>query len=100
MAERATKPVMFVHPDADHPEVRKLLKRAGYVVVVTASPPEHFRILPEVPIAPASMLGKCAFETLQQLKGFHNADEVRADFGKRVVNALVAIEAMAREVEP
>lgn len=91
MAERATKPVIFVHPEADTPEVRKLLRRAGYVVIVSASPPEHFRILPEVPVAPASILGRAAVETINQLKGFLSAEDVRAAYGKRVVQAVVAM---------
>jgi hypothetical protein len=96
MSEKpATRPIMFVHPDADTKQMRRLLGRAGYVVVVTASPPEHFRVLPQVPTAPLTILGQAARDMFENAK-FYGADEMRKDYALRVVKMLQAVEDLAR----
>lgn len=84
MASRSPKPIIVVHPESASEKVVSTLERAGYAVLVSASP-EHFK---ELDVVSRAVIGNVTRAALQTISGTRWSD-VQETFGKRVADALL-----------
>jgi len=79
---RAPKPLIVLHPDVGTTSTKKMLRRAGYVVVV--GDPDQFRVLDVLPVGAIDLITRSALGAVIETK---YAPE---SFGKRLAKSLLA----------
>lgn len=84
MSKTQTKPLLVLHPDVANAATKKMLRRAGYVVVVGDA--EQFKVIDVLPVGAIDIITRSALKAI-----IANTYGAKKDFGGALAKALLKV---------